>query len=204
MDNKVKVLILTILILGSGFIIYETANGTLMNYAFGQISYNHTAYASIPNDTTNGGSLGGYYSIYGKGNKFQFDVAMTGAENYEDPLCYTKDGLHGNGTIDSIQLTFNTIQALINRDLKKAMFETPVTGHFDMKCASWTGYGNFSNNGTDFPGNFKIDGPMTDWEGTFKLTPDGNKIAISTSYIWYPHLQKVEGKIKQVNKTYYM
>ena len=106
MDKKIKILIFTAFIIVSGFLIYETANGTLMNYAFDQISYNHTAYASIPNDTQNGGSLGGFYNIYGKGNNFKFDVAMPGAENYEDPLCYTKDGLKGNGTIDSIQRNF--------------------------------------------------------------------------------------------------
>ena len=83
------------LIIVSGFIIYETANGTLMSYAFDQINYNYTGYASIPNDTQNGGSLGGVYNIKGKGNKFKFYVAMRGAENYEDPLCYTKDGLNG-------------------------------------------------------------------------------------------------------------
>ena len=44
------------------------------------------------------------FTIYKvKGNKFKFDVAMPGAENYEDPLCYTKDGLKGNGTIDSVK-----------------------------------------------------------------------------------------------------
>ena len=122
----------------------------------------------------------------------------------DDPFCYTKDGLKGNGTIDSIDVNFNTITALVNRDFKKAMFQTPVTGHFDMSCAVWTGYGNFSNNGTDFPGNFKIIGPFTDWEGTFKFVPDGNKMAVITNYIYYPHDQKVEGKIKSVNRTYYM
>ena len=42
MDKKVKILILTAFIIVSGFIIYETANGTLVNYAFNQINYNHT------------------------------------------------------------------------------------------------------------------------------------------------------------------
>ena len=42
MDKKVKICILTTLIIVSGFIVYETANGNLMNYAFDQINYNHT------------------------------------------------------------------------------------------------------------------------------------------------------------------
>ena len=171
MDKKVKIVIITALILVSvsGLMIYENANGTLLIYAFNQISYNHTSYASIPNDTQNGGSLGGVSNIWGKGNKFEFNLTMPGAENYEDPLCYTKDGLKGNGTIDSIHLTFNTIKDLYNHDFVTAMFQTPVSGHFDMSCAAWTGYGNFTNNGTDFLGNFKINGPDTDWEGTFKF-----------------------------------
>ena len=49
------------------------------------------------------------------------------------------------------------------------MFQTPLTGHFDMSCASWTGYSNFTNNGTNFLGKFKINGPDTDWEGTIDL-----------------------------------
>ncbi len=204
MDKKVKIGILAVLIIVSGLIIYETASGTLMSYAFDQINYNYTGYASIPNDTKNGGSLGGTYNINGKGQNFVFKVALRGAENFEDPLCYTKDGLTANGTLDTVDVNFNTIMALLNRDFKSAMFETPFTGHFNMACAAWTGYGNFSNNGTDFPGNFKIDGPMTDWEGTFKFIPDGSRITIKTDYIWYPHGQKVDGKITNVNKTYYM
>ena len=132
MDKKIKIGILATMIIVSGFMIYETANGTLMSYAFDQINYNYTGYASIPNDTTNGGSLGGIYNIKGKGQKFTFYVAMRGAENFEDPLCYTKDGLNANGTLDTVNVNSNTVMALINQDFKKAMFETPVTGHFNM------------------------------------------------------------------------
>ena len=34
MDKKVKIFIFTAFIIVSGFLIYETANGTLVNYAF--------------------------------------------------------------------------------------------------------------------------------------------------------------------------
>lgn len=183
--------------------IYETANGNLMSYAFDQIHYNYTGYASIPNDTPDGGSLGGTYNIQGKGQKFTFDVRMYDAENYEDPLCYTKDGLKANGTLDTINVNSNTITALLNHNFKKAMFITPFTGHFDMACASWTGYGNFSNNGTNFVGNFKINGVDTDWNGTYKLVPDGNKIDIITSYLWW-NPNGPNTNYTQVNKTYYM
>jgi hypothetical protein len=200
-NKNIKIGILATLIIVSGFIIYETTNGNLMTYAFDQINYNYTGYASIPNNTQNGGSLGGPYNINGKGQKFTFTVTMRGAENFEDPLDYTSSGLTGNGTIDTINVTSNTIKDLLNHDFKSAMFQTPITGHFDMSCAAWTGYSNFSNNGTDFIGNFKINGQKTNWEGTYKFVPDGNKIAVITSYIWYSVGQT---NTTQVNRTYYM
>ncbi len=110
---------------------------------------------------------------------------MRGAENFEDPLCYTSSGLTGNGTIETINVTSNTIKDLLNHNLKSAMFQTPMTGHLDMRCAAWTGYSNFTNNGTDFIGYFKINGPDTDFQGTYKFVPDGTRIAVITSYIWW-------------------
>ena len=202
MDKKVKISIITILIIVSGFMVYEIASGDLLSYAFDEIGYNYTGFVSIPNDTVNGGSLGGTYNIQGNGQKFTFNVMMKGAENFEDPLCYTSSGLKGNGTIDTINITTTTIKDLVNHDFKTAMFQTPLTGHFDMSCASWTGYSNFTNNGTDFIGKFKIDGPVTDWEGTYRFVPVGSRIAVITSYILYPVNQTT--KIKHVNKTYYM
>src|ERR1700690_3825828 len=103
MDKKFKYIII-LLIVFSGFMIYESANGNLMSYAFDQINYNYTGYASIPNDTQDGVSLGGTYNIQGKGQKFTFNVAMRGAQNFEDPLCYTSSGLTGNGTVDTINV----------------------------------------------------------------------------------------------------
>jgi len=173
----------------------------LMSYAFDQINYNYTGYASIPNNTQNGGSLGGTYNINGKGEKFNFTVDMRGAENFEDPLCYTSSGLTGNGTVDTINVTSNTIKDLLNHDFKSAMFQTPVTGHMDMHCAAWTGYSNFTNNGTDFIGYFKINGKDTIFQGTYQFIPDGSKIAVQTSYIYY---FVGETNTSQVNRTYYM
>ena len=160
MDKKVIIGILAALIIVSGIIIYETSDN-IMSYAFDQLNYNYTGYVSIPNDTEDGGSLGGTYQIRGQGEQYVFDLKLYGAENYEDPLCYTSDGLKGNGTIDTINVTATTIKDLLSHDFKSAMFQTPVTGHFDMNCAAWTGYSNFTNNGTDFIGDFKIDGPKT-------------------------------------------
>jgi hypothetical protein len=200
-DKKLKISIITILIIISGFMMYEIASGDLLSYAFDEIGYNYTGFVSIPNDTTNGGSLGGTYNIEGNGQTFTFNVDLRGAQNFEDPLCYTSSGLKGNGTIDTINITPNTIKDLLNHDFKSAMFQTPVTGHFDMSCAAWTGYSNFTNNGTNFIGKFKINGPDTDFEGTYKFVPDGNQIAVVTSYIWW---NPPNTNTTQVNKTYFM
>lgn len=197
--SKIGIVILLIIILGSATA-YITRD-SLMSYAFDQINYNYTGYASIPNNTHNGGSLGGTYNVNGKGEKFDFKVDMRGADQYEDPLCYTSSGLTGNGTVDTINVTPTTVQYLLNRDFKSAMFQTPVTGHFDMKCAAWTGYSNFTNNGTDFNGYFKINGPMTDFEGTYKFIPQGTRIAVVSSYLWW----NVNSTNKtQINRTYYI
>ena len=112
MDRKVKISIVVVLIIFSGFILYETSSN-LMSYAFDQIKYNYTGYTSIPNDTENGGSLGGTYHINGEGQKFTFDLKLFGAEDYEDPLCYDSNGLKGNGTLDTINVTSNTIKCLV-------------------------------------------------------------------------------------------
>ena len=201
MNKKAKLGILVVLIIASGFIIYLAFSNILMSYAFDQLNYNYTGYASIPNNTENGGSLGGTYNISGKGEKFNFNVDMHGAENFEDPLCYTSTGLTGNGTVDTVNVTSNTIKDLLNHDFKSAMFQTPVTGHFDMRCAAWTGYSNFTNNGTDFIGYFKINGKDTVFQGTYQFIPDGSRIDVKTSYIYY---FVGETNTSQVNKTYYM
>ena len=197
--SKIGIIILLIIVLSSTTA-YITRD-SLMSYAFDQMNYNYTGYASIPNNTHNGGSLGGTYNVYGKGEHFNFKVDMKGADQYEDPLCYTSSGLTGNGTVDTINVTSNTVMDLFNKDFKSAMFQTPVTGHFDMKCAAWTGFSNFTNNGTDFIGYFKINGVDTDFEGTYRFVPQGTRIAVVSSYLWW----NVNSTNKtQINKTYYL
>ena len=201
-DKKIKLSILVILIAVFGLSIFEIANGTIENDAFDVITYNYTAYVSIPNDTPDGPSLGGVYNIQGMGNKFKFNVMLPGTEEADDPLEYAQGGLNGNGSIDSINVTFDTINDLLNQNFKKAMFETPVSGHFAMSCAAWTGYGNFSNNGTNFPGYFQIIGPDTYWKGTFNLVQESNRIAVVANYIYHPNTSN--GNVTHVSKTYYM
>lgn len=200
-NNKSKIGIIILLIIIIGSVTAYITKDSLMSYAFDQMNYNYTGYASIPNNTQNGGSLGGTYNINGKGEHYNFKVDMKGAEQYEDPLCYTSTGLTGNGTVDTINVTSNTINDLLNKDFKSAMFQTPVTGHFDMKCAAWTGSSNFTNNGTDFIGYFKINGVDTNFQGTYKFVQDGSRIAVQTDYVyWFVG----ETNTSQVNRTYYM
>lgn len=123
------------------FLTLGTASGAIPELIFNQVPYNYTGYASVPALSNNTGSLGGICSVQGKGAKFNFYIIMPGAENYEDPLCYTKSGLKGNGTIQNLHITYKTIFALLNHDFKDAMFETMFTGRFSMSCAAWTGYG---------------------------------------------------------------
>ncbi|MEL7669275.1 hypothetical protein [Methanobacterium sp.] len=197
-----KKIFLIILVLILGFLAYGTASGSLEEIAFSNIPYNYTSHVWIPPNQQNGSSLGGFYSIYGKGENFNFTIILPGAENTESPLDYTKDGLNGTGHINNIDITYNTITSLGAHDLKGAMFNTKFDGIFNMSCAAWTGEGNFSNNGQNLTGNFKIDGPMTDWKGTFNVKEDGNRIKLQMNYIWYPHGSPQ--KAKNVQEVIYM
>ena len=188
----------------SGFLIFGVASSALENFLFDQIPYNYTSYLSIPPNHSNEVPIGGYYKIYGKGHNFNFRIVLPGAENQESPLDYTADGLNGTGKINSIDMTYSTLISLLSGNFKEALFNTKFNGNYTMACAAWTGYGNFTNNGQNFLGNFKIKGVMTDWEGTFNLVPENNKIALKADYIWYPHANKSNGSIRKVKKTYYM
>lgn len=203
MTEKVKLYLLTAAFI-SGFLILGTANSALENFLFDQIPYNYTSYISIPPNHSNEAPIGGYYKIYGKGHNFNFRIVLPGAENQESPLDYTADGLNGTGKINSIDMTYGTIISLVSGNFKEALFNTKFTGNYTLACAAWTGYGNFTNTGQNFIGNFKIDGVMTDWEGTFNLISVNNQIALKSDYIWYPHSNKIPNKIKKVKKTYYM
>ena len=203
MKRNTKLATLAVFILIFGFLVVETVEGAIPGIIFDQISYNYTGYASIPALSNTTGSLGGVYDIQGKGTNFKFDIIMPGAENYEDPICYTKSGLKGEGTIENIKISYKTILSLWNRDFKSAMFETPFTGKYNMSCAAWTGYGNFTNNGTSFMGNFKIDGVDTDFQGTFQLALQNNKIVAKSDYICYPHGKKSPENTRHINQTYY-
>lgn len=203
MTEKRKLYVL-IAVFISGFLIFGVASGTLENFLFDQIPYNYTSYLSMPPNSPNEAPIGGYYQIYGKGRDFNFRIVLPGAEDQESPLDYTSNGLNGTGKLNNIGITYNTIIALLSGKFKDALFNTKLDGTFNMACAAWTGYGTFKNDGQNFLGNFKIDGQMTDWEGTLNFTQENNGIALKADYIWYPQGNKTPQNTKEVHKTYYM
>ncbi|OEC86098.1 MULTISPECIES: hypothetical protein [Methanobacterium] len=188
----------------SGFLILGLGINTIESMLFDQIPYNYTSYISMPPNHPNESHIGGYYKIYGKGRDFNFHIVLPGAENQESPLDYTADGLNGTGKINNISITYGTLVSLLSGDFKNALFNTKLSGNYSMACAAWTGHGNFTTNGQNFLGNFKINGIKTDWEGTFNLVPENNRMALKADYIWYHHANKNDGSIRVVKKTYYM
>ena len=200
-ERKVYVLVAVII---SGFLVFGIASSTLEGFLFDQIPYNYTSYLSIPSNSPDAASIDGYYKLYGKGRDFNFRIVLPGAEDQESPLDYTADGLNGTGKIKDISITYGTITSLLSGDFKNALFNTKLAGNYSMACAAWTGYGNFTNNGQNFLGIFKISGVKTDWEGTFNLVPENDQIALKTEYILYPHGDKAPDSIKEVKKTYYL
>lgn len=187
-----------------GVLFLGIASSAFESFLFDQIPYNYTSYLSIPPNNPNEASIDGYYKIYGKGTNFNFRIVLPGAEDQESPLDYTADGLNGTGKINDISITYGTIASLLSGNFKKALFNTRFNGNFTMACAAWTGYGNFTNSGQNLLGNFKINGIMTDWEGTFNLLSENSQITLKTDYILYPHDNKTSDNLKEVKKNYYL
>ncbi len=202
MNQKIIIPLIVVVIIISGIAVYGISSGNIENYLFDQIPYNYTSHIWIPPNSDSGGSLGGFYNIQGQGREFTFHMVLPGAENGESPLDYTNDGLDGNGQINNIHITYNTITALLSNDLKKAMFGTIFDGKYNMSCAAWTGNGTFVNNGENLFGTFQINGPMTYWEGNFTMREDGNRIAVNSDYILHPN--NSPEKAKKVQKVTYM
>lgn len=201
MNNNIKLLILISLILISlgGYVVYSS---NVEETIFDKIPYYYSSNLWIPPNSEVISSLGGYYSIWGQGRNFNFIIKLPGAENAESPLDYTKEGLNGTGTLKTIDITYNTLYDLYSGDVKKAMFDTKYSGDFEMKCAAWTGHGNFrSENGT-IPGNFTINGAMTYWQGTFNVKYENNRIVLEMDYILHP--QNDPSNVKNGKNVIYM
>ena len=203
MNQKSKIAFLTLGILAIlGISIIGIAYGGLDEVIFDQIPYNYSSYVSLPSNSPQGGSLGGYYNITGQGKDFKFFIKLPNAEQSESPLDYTPDGLNGTGHLDNLQINYETLIPLLKGDLKSAMFGTTFNGTYNMSCAAWVGNGTFSNNGNIFNGSFEINGQLTYWEGTFNLSSSDNRIIMNSDYILHP-VNNSEN-IKRVNKTFYL
>ncbi len=205
MNQKILITAVVLIVAFSTIAVLEVSTGFVSGLVFDQIPYNYTAKVWIPPTNPsdpNSGSLGGFYKINGKGKDFNFFLKLPGAEQSESPLDYTADGLNGTGHIDEIKITFGTIQSLLNRDVKSAMFNTTFKGHMNLTCAAWTGVTYFQNHDNNFTGNFTIDGVMTDWEGTYTLKQDSFRILGISDFIYYPNDQR--SAAKSVQKTYYL
>ncbi|MGZ7136009.1 MAG: hypothetical protein ACXVHY_09035 [Methanobacterium sp.] len=201
MGLKTTVPILIAFILISGFTVIEITNGNAENYLFNLIPYYYSSHVWMPPNTNNA-SLAGYYTIYGLGKVFNFHLVLPGAENTNDPLEYTAEGLYGTGTINNIYVTRKTINDLLSMKFKNAMFNTVFDGSYNMYCAAWKGNGTFFNHGENIEGTFQIFGPISYWEGNFTMKSLGNRIAVDSEYIWYDWV--TPDRINLVNKTTYM
>lgn len=210
MEKKYIILIALALTI-STLAIIDYSTGAVEMLIFEHIDYNYTHDVWLPPLSEDTGSIAGYYHIDGKGKNFNFQIMLPGAELFDlheingTQVCYDKNGLSGNGTLTHVQVTYDTISALLAKDLKKAMFGTEFSGVYNMTCAAWTGGGNFSNNGKSFDGTFFIVGAATDFEGNFTLSLEGDRIKIVSTYILYPHGQPNSNNIqKVVDKVSYM
>lgn len=203
MNGKSTIAFLTLGILAIlGISVIGIAYGGLDEIIFDQIPYNYSSYVSLPANSPQGGSLGGYYNITGQGKDFKFFIKLPNAEQSESPLDYTPDGLNGTGNIDNLQINYETLIPLLKGDLKSVMFDTTFNGTYNMSCAAWVGNGTFSNNGENFNGSFEINGQLTYWEGTFNLIRYDNRILMNSDYFLHP--VNNSANIKRVNKTFYL
>ncbi len=189
--NRVILPIIAALIIISGVAAYT---GDLEGVLFDMIPYNYTSDVWIPPSSNSSGSLAGYYSIQGQGRDFTLLLKLPGAEKAESPLDYTKEGLNCIGRINNIGITYDTIQALLSGDFKKAMFETKFSGNLNMTCAAWTGTGTFSSESGKVNGTFKINGAITEWNGTFNIINENSRFVLRMDYVHYPKGQKNEAQ----------
>jgi len=202
MQKKYLIIILVVAAAIGSIGLLEYTIGTVSALTFDQMKYSHSSQVTLPPSTPGGSYLGGSYELNGTGRDFNMLLVLSGAEKSESPLDYTSDGLKVKGHIDMIKVTPQTINYLIQKDLKTAMFNTILNGHMNMTCAAWTGTSKFQNDGENFNGTFFIDGVYTDWDGNYTLTMEEGRIVITADYIYYPKDKPKEAD--DVHSVYYL
>lgn len=204
MNLKAVITIFIFITLISGVMAVEVMDEAI----FSQIPYNYTSYTSIPANKPGEGSLGGYYSVEGKGKDFRFHIVLPGAEKFDTHqengtlICYNERGLTGTGHIEHIDVTWKTLGSLITGNLVAAMFSTVFDGYYNMTCAAWTGGGNFTNDGKNFTGDFTINGAETFFTGNFTLRRQDARMVLHADYIYHPQGRPWEAR--NVKKDFYM
>lgn len=202
MQKNYVIIILVVAVAIGSIGILEYTMGTVSALTFDQMKYSHSSQVTLPPVTPGGSYLGGSYELNGTGRNFNILLVLSGAEKSESPLDYTSDGLKVTGHIDMIKVTSPTINYLLQKDLKGAMFNTIFNGNMNMTCAAWNGTSQFQNNGKNFNGTFFINGVYTDWEGNYTLTREEGRLVITADYIYYPKDKPEEAD--DLHSVYYL
>jgi hypothetical protein len=142
----------------------------------------------IPSNSDATASLNGFFNVNGLGKNFNFHMMLPGAEKAESPLDYTSNGISGTGKVETIDITFDSVKSIFTMNLVNAVFNTKLSGVFNMSCAAWTGNGTFVNDGKNFTGNFTINGQETNYLGNYSLQKENNRIIIISDYgYWHAY-----------------
>ena len=157
-------------------------------FLFEKVPYNYTMSAVIPSNSDATASLNGFFNVNGLGKNFNFHMMLPGAEKAESPLDYTSNGISGTGKVETIDITFDSVKSIFTMNLVNAVFNTKLSGVFNMSCAAWTGNGTFVNDGKNFTGNFTINGQETNYLGNYSLQKENNRIIIISDYgYWHAY-----------------
>jgi hypothetical protein len=184
--NKIIIVIPSIIVfLFIVFLLLVVTQPVLDGFMFEKIPYNYTMSAVIPSNSDDTASLNGFFNVNGIGKNFNFHMMLPGAEKAESPLDYTSNGISGNGKINNLNITFDSIKSIITLNLVNAAFNTQLSGVFNMSCAAWIGNGTFVNNGKNFTGNFTINGQETNYLGNYSLQRENNHIIIISDYSYW-------------------
>jgi hypothetical protein len=170
------------------FLLLVATQPVFDGFLFEKVPYNYTMSAVIPSNSDATASLNGFFNVNGLGKNFNFHMMLPGAEKAESPLDYTSNGISGTGKVETIDITFDSVKSIFTMNLANAVFNTKLSGVFNMSCAAWTGNGTFVNDGKNFTGNFTINGQETNYLGNYSLQKENNRIIIISDYgYWHAY-----------------
>ena len=170
------------------FLLLVATQPVFDGFLFEKVPYNYTMSAVIPSNSDATASLNGFFNVNGLGKNFNFHMMLPGEEKAESPLDYTSNGISGTGKVETIDITFDSVKSIFTMNLANAVFNTKLSGVFNMSCAAWTGNGTFVNDGKNFTGNFTINGQETNYLGNYSLQKENNRIIIISDYgYWHAY-----------------